>query len=66
MNELKEFRKKYSRYFVDLWMYLFIIVGTIIAAIIFFCRNPTVGFPVNHQAHESWIERSRSWFRQMA
>jgi len=35
MSELKEFWKKYSRYFVDLWMYLFIIVGTIIAAIIF-------------------------------
>lgn len=35
MNELKEFWKTYSKYFVDVWQYIVIIVFFIIAAIIF-------------------------------
>lgn len=35
MKELKEFWKTYHPYFLDLWMYLVIIVGTVIAAFIF-------------------------------
>ncbi len=35
MKELKEFWKTYSKYFVDIWQYLLIIVLFIIGAIIF-------------------------------
>jgi hypothetical protein len=34
MNELKQFWKQYSPYFVDVWQYLIIIVIFIIAAIV--------------------------------
>ena len=33
MKELKEFWKRYSRYFVDVWQYLIIVVIFIIAAL---------------------------------
>lgn len=33
MKELREFWKQYSRYFVDIWQYLAIIVIFIIAAL---------------------------------
>lgn len=35
MKELREFWKAYSKYFVDIWQYLLIIVLFIIGAIIF-------------------------------
>jgi len=35
MGEFKEFWKKYSPYFVDVWQYLAIIIFFIIGAIIF-------------------------------
>ena len=37
MKELKEFWNTYSRYFVDVWQYLIIIVIFIIAALVILC-----------------------------
>ena len=35
MNDLKEFWKTWSPYFLDVWQYLVLILGFLIAAIIF-------------------------------
>ncbi len=34
MNELKDFWKQYSPYFVDVWQYLIIVIIFIVAAIV--------------------------------